>query len=109
QMFGFFPGDTTAFVQELSKSNGSLVNAAQKWSIPGGLGAGKIVRAWAFAQWGEKFYVFVTTDDDGMGTNLNSTVHSIDRTTNANVLGLQNLPYMIVGAGVSTCAPTVVN
>jgi hypothetical protein len=109
QMFGFFPGDTSAFVQELSKTNGSLVNAAQKWSIPGGLGAGRVVRAWAFAQWGQKFYIFVTTDTDGMGTDLNSTVHSIDRTTMTHTTELQNLPYMIVGAGVSTCAPTVVN
>ncbi len=40
QMFGFFPGDTDAFVQELSKTDGSLVNPTQQWTIPGGLGAG---------------------------------------------------------------------
>jgi hypothetical protein len=108
EMFGFFPGSTTAFVQQIPKTGGST---GQKWNIPGGLGGGqtKVIRAWAFAQWGGVFYIFVTTDDDGQGTNLNSTVHSIGRVSGAHKVELQNLPYTIVGAGVSTCAPTVVN
>jgi hypothetical protein len=109
ELFGFYPGSSTAFVQAISKTNGAATG--QMWSIPGGLGGGaqKVVRAWAFAQWGGIFYIFVTTDDDGLGTNLNSMVISINKMTNAEKTELQNLPYMIVGAGVSTCAPTVVN
>ncbi len=106
QMFGFYPGTSTAFVQEISKAGAAT---GMKWNIPGGLGTTKKIRAWAFAQWGGVFYIFVTTDDDGMGTNLNSTVHSIDKASNTHKVELQNLPYTIVGAGVSTCAPTVVN
>ena len=37
-----------------------------------------------------------------------STVRSIDRATGTYSIVLQNLPYNIDGAGVSTCAPTVV-
>jgi hypothetical protein len=108
EMFGFFPGSATAFVQQIPKTGGST---GQKWSIPGGLGGGasKQIRGWAFAQWGGTFYIFVSTDDDGMGKNLNSTVQAIDRATGAHKVVFQNLPYMIVGAGVSTCAPVVVN
>lgn len=73
-------------------------------SIPGGLGGQ--VRAWAFAQWGGKFYIFVTTQNL-IGTT-NSTVRTIDRATGQSATILQNLPNIIVGAGVSTCAPVVI-
>jgi len=102
EFFGFFPGVSTAFVQQLDKTNGSATGP--KWNISGGLGA--TVRAWAFAQWGGYFYIFVTTDD-GLG-NLNSTVRRINRQTMQYETVLQNLPYVIVGAGVSTCAPVVI-
>lgn len=105
EFFGFFPGVSTAFVVQLDKNSGAEVGA--KWPIAGGLGS--TVRAWAFAQWGGYFYIFVTTDPSGTGTNLNSTVRRINRQTKAVETVFQNLPYTIVGAGVSTCAPTVVN
>jgi hypothetical protein len=35
-------------------------------------------------------------------------VRSIDRATNTYTVVLQNLPYQIDGAGVSTCAPSVI-
>ena len=50
--------------------------------------------------------VFVTTQD--LIGNTNSTVRSLDRATGAYASILQNLPYRIVGAGVSTCAPVVI-
>ncbi len=98
ELFGFFPGLSRAFVQQIDKTSGAPVGAEQQ--IPGGLGGN--VQAWAFAQWGGKFYIFVTTTD---GLTSNSTVRTIDRMTGAAQTVLQNLPYIIVGAGVSTCAP----
>ncbi len=102
ELFGFFPGINTAFVQELDQATGGLTGTPM--SIPGGLGGGlgAAVQAWAFAQWGGKFYLFVTTTD---GLSSNSTVRTIDRQTGMYQLITQNLPYAIVGAGVSTCAP----
>jgi hypothetical protein len=107
EFFGFFPGVSSAFVVQLDKNAGTEIGA--KWSIPNGLGG--TVRAWAFAQWGGYFYIFVTTDPTGTGTNLISTVRRINRATKQYeiVSGFDNIPYVIVGAGVSTCAPTVVN
>jgi hypothetical protein len=52
------------------------------------------------------FYVFVTTSD-GNG-NRNSTVQAIDRASGNYSVVLQNLPYYIDGAGVSTCAPSTI-
>ena len=107
EFFGFFPGVSSAFVVQLDKNAGTEIGT--KWNIPNGLGG--TVRAWAFAQWGGYFYIFVTTDPTGTGTNLVSTVRRINRATKQYevVPGFDNIAYVIVGAGVSTCAPTVVN
>ena len=98
KMYGFFPNlATPAFVQEIGR-NGALTG--QKLNL-GTAGLGAEVNAWAFAQCGGKFFVFVTSDG-------NSTVRSIDRASGAYQLISSNLPYTIVGAGVSTCAPTII-
>ena len=102
KLFAFYPGLSKAYVQGVNKASGAPLGA--EFLIPGGLGGQ--VRAWAFAQWGGKFYIFVTT---AAGATNNSTVRVIDRATGAYSQPLQNLPYLIVGAGVSTCAPVVVN
>ena len=102
KLFAFYPGLNKAYVQEVNKANGAPLGT--EFLIPGGLGGQ--VRAWAFAQWGGKFYIFVTT---AVGATNNSTVRVIDRATGTYSQPLQNLPYLIVGAGVSTCAPVVVN
>jgi hypothetical protein len=102
ELFAFYPGLSTAFVQQVDRNTGAAQGPV--WSVSGGLGG--TVRAWAFAQWVGRFYIFVTTE--AAGGALNSTVRSIDRTTGAYQVHLSNLPFNIVGAGVSTCAPVAV-
>lgn len=102
-LWGFYPGATSAFVQQIDKTTGGGLGTALRFE--GGFGG--TIRAWAFAQWGGKFYVFVTTQAGIIGT-LNSQVRSIDRATGQTATILQNLPNIIVGAGVSTCAPVVI-
>jgi hypothetical protein len=55
--------------------------------------------AFAFAQWGGDFYVF--TGDD------HSTVTQYSPTENKSTIVVPNTGMLIVGAGSSTCAPTV--
>jgi len=93
--FGYFPGTNNTFVAELSKQDGSII---EQWDLPP---LGGQVRAWAFAHWGGKFYIFITTDF----VNPNSQVLLLDPVTGNTDTLLENLPYIIVGAGVSTCAP----
>jgi hypothetical protein len=102
ELFGFYPGINEAFVQGINKTNGAALG--DKFDIPGGLGGDELttVRAWAFAQWGGTFYIFVTTQ--GLA-GTNSTVRTIDRATGNTATPLENLAFNIVGAGVSTCAP----
>ncbi|HEU0033164.1 MAG TPA: hypothetical protein VFQ53_21170 [Kofleriaceae bacterium] len=104
RLYGFYPVLTSApaYVQEIEKTTGQPIGP----QFPlGTTGLGGQIRDWAFAQWGNKFYIFITTQDS-LGVR-NSTVRSIDKATGVYTIELQNLPYFIPGAGVSTCAPSV--
>jgi hypothetical protein len=58
---------------------------------------------YAFAHWGGDYWVFLQRP-----TETNSTVYQVDGTTGA-IESMTPAPgRTIVGAGVSTCAPTVV-
>lgn len=104
-LWAFFPDTVNnAFVQQLDKATGAGVGNQLAFDLAA---AGRQVQAWAFAQWGGTFYVFVTTVDI-LGANPNATVHTINRATGAHAIALQNQQYIVVGAGVSTCAPIVI-
>ncbi len=105
ELFGFFPVlATPAYVQQIDRTTGAAMGSAYNL---GTTGLGNGIRDWAFAQWGGVFYIFVTTTDSGGATN--STVRSIDRATGTYTVILQNLTFNVDGAGVSTCAPSVIN
>jgi hypothetical protein len=99
ELFSFFPGFSRAFVQEINKANGSPMGS--EWTVAGGLGGD--VLAFAFAHWGGRFYLFVTISE--FFGDPNSQVQMIDRNTGQHQVLMQNLGSIIVGAGVSTCAP----
>jgi len=102
KLFGYYPGLSSTQVSELSKTSGQNL---QNWPMPG---LGSQVRAWAFAHWGGRFYIFVTTQDI-LTLDTVSQVHRLDPATGNSSIILPDIPYVIVGAGVSTCAPVVVN
>jgi hypothetical protein len=103
KLYGFFPRvQVRSYVQQFDVTN-ALTFGPSYYISNGGLGP--IVRDWAFAQFAGSFYEFVTTSD---GMTDNSTVRVVDRSTGVYSELLSMLPYSIVGAGVSTCAPTVV-
>jgi hypothetical protein len=93
-LFGYFPDEVSGgFVQQLDAATGKVIGAQMKLA-----GGGGDVEAYAFAHWGGVFYVFTTIDHTNM-------VHAIHRKTGKYELVLPRIPYEIVGAGVSTCAP----
>jgi hypothetical protein len=93
KLFGYFPEDGRGFVQELDRTTGRAIGPRTKLGATTGT-----VRGWAFAHWGGVFYVFATVDE-------NSAVHAVNRKTGKSELVREHLPFRIVGAGVSTCAP----
>ncbi len=104
-LWAFFPDTvSSSFVQQIDKATGAGVGNRLMFSLAA---SGRQVAAWAFAQWGGTFYVFVTTVDF-LGLDERASVHAINRTTGAHSVVLQNQPYVVVGAGVSTCAPITI-
>jgi len=105
KLFGFFPNlATPAYVQEIDRASGAAVGT--RYNL-GTAGLGSNIRDWAFAQWGGVFYIFVTTTD-AQGNNPVSKVHKIDRASGTYSIAIANSPYQVDGAGVSTCAPAVI-
>lgn len=100
ELYAYFPG-ATSFIALFDKA--SATQLAQ-WPLDPLTGS---VRAWAFAHWGGRFYIFVTTLDPMTGMN-NSQVLLFSPSTGTATPILDHLPYIIVGAGVSTCAPIVI-
>ena len=99
KLYGFFPKATGPFVQEINRADGTAIG--QTWAVGTSL---TNVRDWAFAQWGGVFYVFITT---GSGSTFKSQVHAVDRMTSVHTIAWDNSAYRVDGAGVSTCAPAV--
>jgi hypothetical protein len=93
RLFGFFPvSNGTSFVQEIDKQSATFVGHELPLGDPLAF-----VGAYAFAQWGGVFYIFVSS--------MSNTVRAIDRSTGTYRMLLPDTPWRVTGAGVSTCAP----
>jgi hypothetical protein len=100
ELYGYYPGMSTF----IARMNQATAQTEQSWVLPP---LDYTVIAWAFAHWGGRFYVFVTTEDVFTGAQTRE-VYLLDPMTGDASLLLPNIPYVIVGAGVSTCAPVII-
>ncbi len=92
RLFAFF--QQTASVAPVTRSTGKLGTQA---TVPGLV----VGNAWAFAFWGGDFWLFADPD-----ATANSTVTQFDMSTGKASVVVPDAGFVIVGAGVSTCAPT---
>ncbi len=99
KLYGYFPGANSTFVANLDKTNATRGESWEATTLEGG------ASAWAFAHWGGKFYIFAT-DASIFPTNA---VYELDPATGANRTVINASSFRIVGAGVSTCAPTQID
>lgn len=93
QLYGAFEGNPFQ-VNEINKANATIISSA----VQPGVTSGSSGSNFAFASWNGVFYLFV---GDGSSTNVYkydpaTSMTTLERTTN----------LVIVGAGVSTCAPS---
>lgn len=86
---------STSAIAQIDKTTAKVTGFDVLEDLP--LGSG-----WAFAFWGGQFYIFTAPTSVAMG----SIVTRFDPTTGA-LQRIQSYPEVIVGAGVSTCAPLV--
>jgi hypothetical protein len=93
QLFGFFANGAGvgSSIAEIDKKLGTITGRADLPSVTQGSG-------WAFAFWGGDFYTFTAPD------RATTTVTRYSPKTGA-VDNVASWPHIIVGAGVSTCAP----
>jgi hypothetical protein len=99
ELFGYVPGTSNTYVAQIDKQTAKNL---KKWPLPPLEGS---VTAWAFAHWGGKFYLFVTVSVDFLTEE--SRVLRLDPQTGKVETLVSRSPYRVVGAGVSTCAPTI--
>ncbi len=101
KLWGWFPSNTssstTPRISKLDKTTGA---ALQTFELPD---LREPTLDWAFANWGGDYWVFLLSTLD----STTSRIHQIDGTTGAIKSSTSADGRKIVGAGVSTCAPTV--
>jgi hypothetical protein len=95
ELWGFFPMAATPVVARIDKGTGTAV---ETYPLPS---LSNDANAWAFAHWGGSYYIFYKTFSDA-STNVYKLTNGTLTTHIANT------GKYIVGAGVSTCAPVVV-
>lgn len=101
KLYGFFT-TSPAQIAEISKGTGAIVDAKEL----AGVNAGD---AWAFSFYGGDFYVYTAVPAAPGGPPLatkGSTVTRYRPSDGSVTVVKDNLGFTIVGAGVSTCAPT---
>lgn len=105
-LFGYIPEEPQPRVVEVDKLTGEFV---RQWSLPP-IGEQMSVLSWAFAHWGGRLFTFTTmTASGGTEPMTVSTVQRLDTQTGLVETVVHDAPNFIVGAGVSTCAPVVVD
>jgi hypothetical protein len=97
ELWGFFPSTDTPHVSRIDKGNGSLITTYPLTQLSNS------PSAWAFAYFGAAFYVFYESALD-----TSTHVYKVDAGTGAMESWIPDSGKRIVGAGVSTCAPTTV-
>ncbi len=98
ELWGFFPGTSPPRVARISREDGSVDSIFPITSIDGD------PNAWAFAFWGGDFWLFYKSQEDP-----STRVFKLESDDGSVTEVISNTGRYIVGAGVSTCAPVVIN
>jgi hypothetical protein len=99
ELFGFFAGSSPPSVRQIDKVTGAT--NVKSWNLPtSDFGNQGDV---AFAQWGGVFYLFYQGPSDS-----STNVWKLDAATGKATVAKGNTGLTIVGAGVSSCAPTAI-
>jgi hypothetical protein len=98
RLFAFYELGASSAIAQLDPSTGRALGNDDLTALPQMLPSG--TSGWAFAFWGNDFYLF-TTDPAGTGGSI---ITRFDPADGSQTM-VATLPELIVGAGVSTCAP----
>jgi hypothetical protein len=98
RLFGYFTTFPYTRVAELDKTNANVLSNNELTGVAP-------PQNWAFSFWGGEFYLYA---DPGSNTTGNSSVIRYNPTNGSvDTAYVADVGFEIIGAGVSTCAPTV--
>ncbi len=100
-LYGFFV-TAPAQIAQISKGTGSIISTKELTGVYAG-------NAWAFSFYGGDFYVYTSSLGNGGGPPLADGGSDVTRyrpSDGSITVVKQKVGFTIVGAGVSTCAPT---
>jgi hypothetical protein len=89
-LFGFYGGVNGSAIAQIDKANAQVTGSAPLPGVTQGSG-------WAFAYWGGDFYTFTAP--------AGGTVVTRYRPSDQSIVQVASTTDIVVGAGVSTCAP----
>ncbi|MBX3191429.1 MAG: hypothetical protein KF819_30825 [Labilithrix sp.] len=99
KLYGFFVTNP-AQIAEISKGTGDIISSKE---LPG-VSAGT---AWAFSFYGGDFYIYTNPPNEGLPMDDKGSNVTRYRPSDETIEVVKsNIGFKIVGAGVSTCAPT---
>jgi hypothetical protein len=96
KLYGYFTTVPYVRVAEIDKSTASIVSDDQ-------LAGFTPPQDWAFSFWGGDFYLYTAPGSNTTGNS--SVVHYSPLTNTVDLSYVADVGFVIVGAGVSTCAP----
>lgn len=107
QLWAFDPASTPARIDALNRSNGSALVSYDLSTVgPDTLTEGAL-RAWAFAFWGGDYWAFYRSADE-TSTDVYRFRPPNEGTPASFTRIVDDTTLTIVGAGISTCAPFVI-
>lgn len=100
ELWGFLPDTDPMSVRQVDKSSGATLREFDVSSIAAT--SNPQATAWAFAYWGGRYYIFLQDRSESQ-----TTISRLTPDTSAVETVNDHTGYTVVGAGVSTCAPTI--
>jgi hypothetical protein len=97
ELWGFFTNTTTAHVVQFDKATGGMIHDFPEPTLAG------TNTGYAFAHWGGDYWVFLIKNAEP-----STSVYQVDGVTGLIKTTTPTTGRTIVGAGVSTCAPVVI-
>ena len=99
KLYGFFVTNP-AQVAEISKATGDVISAKELAGVYAG-------SAWAFSFYGGDFFIYTNADGSGLPKDGGGSDVTRYRPSDGSIAVVKSkIGFKIVGAGVSTCAPT---
>jgi hypothetical protein len=100
ELWGFLPDTDPMSVRQIDKANGNTLREFDVSAIA--TAPRPRAGAWAFAFWGARYYIFLQDQSES-----ETTISRLTPDTSAVEVVNDHTGYTVVGAGVSTCAPTI--